>query len=709
MIVLKSAKFSNFKGLRNVNLKFSTDPDKKLTVIRAASGTGKTTLMTALTWGLFGDEALDGGKKNRNKDRLSPTDWDYKKDGEEVTISGEIEIEVIDEETKKPTSYYIIRKQTETFSDTTNFVAQESELTVLKKTPQGDVAQSQPEFFLERTFLPFALKDIFFFDGDSALKFTDTTDANGRRQRVESAIKKLLGLEILEQAESHLENAKAEILRRIKNDMPGTQIEQLVTRELQLTDEIQKLKADVKDLRDNYSSLFDQKQKQESLKDEILSKGGDKKDNLRRELEASSKQLKAAEDELERNIGSLRDKLNTPELLFQISNVFLGKADEIFSDLQQKKIIPNTLPGILEDVLNEGRCICGGDLSEGTAGHKHISFELSNLKLQTTAHGVLLSLSQSLKSAFSRTKPGAMNWVTSVKETQRTIVQLRQQESDLRQKKEALHVEISQIPEANLQLVLKNINELQVSINELSVNQRVTETKIDAKVAQLMEIVMEKDKVESKNKKFMKSIAQQHSADDLMEVVKKTIGHLNGETIDEVSEKMNSVFMQMIGSELNLNGKEATIVGVKLSRTFDISVVGPGSLQFSPKAMLSGAQNRALTVAFILALTQVSGESAMTVIDSPLGVLDTYIRRAMLKILIKESQQPILFLTYSEIMGVEDILDDSAGVFLTMTNSYQYAMGLLVNKPSTIYNEVIVCGCSHRTTCAICKRREDKQ
>ena len=557
--------------------------------------------------------------------------------------------------------------------------------------------------------MPFPLKDIFFFDGDSALKFTDTTDANGRRQRVESAIKKLLGLEILEQAESHLVNAKAEILRRIKNENPGTPIEQLVTEELQLIAEIQKLEADVKGLRDNYSSLFDQKQKQEGLRDEILSKGGGKKDDLRRELEASSKQLKAVEDELERNIVSLREKLNTPDLLFQISNVFLGKADEIYADLEQKKIIPNTLPEILEDVLNEGRCICGEDISEGTAGHKHISSELSNLKLQTTAHGVLLSLSQSLKSASSRAKPGAMNWVTNVKETQRTIVQFRQQESDLRQKKEALHVEISEIPEANLQLVVKNINELQASINEISVNQRVTETKIDGKKEKLMETVKEKAQVESKNKKLMKSTAQQHSADDLMKVVKKTIGHLNGETIDEVSEKMNSLFMQIIGSEPNLDGKEASIVGVKLNRTFDISVIGPQSLQHSPKAILSGAQNRALTVAFILALTQVSGESAMTVIDTPLGVMDTYIRRAMLKTLIQESQQPILFLTYSEIMGVEDILDDSAGVFLTMTNSYQYAMGLLVNKPSTIYNEVIVCGCSHRTTCAICKRREDKQ
>jgi DNA sulfur modification protein DndD len=709
MIVLKNAKFTNFKAFRNVTLKFSTDQEKKLTVVRAANGTGKTTLMTALTWGLFGDEALQGGKKNRNKDRLSPTDWDYRKDGKDISICVEIEVEVIDEETKKPTSYQIIRRQSELFADSMNFVTQESELTVLKKTPQGDVVQPQPEFFLERTFLPFPLKDIFFFDGDSALKFTDTTDSNGRRQRVESAIKKLLGLEILEQAESHLENAKAEILRRIKTENPGTPIDELVTKEIQLKEEINKLKSAVRDLRENYASLLDQKLKQESLKDEILSKGGGKQDELRRDLEAATKQLKAVEDELERNVRSLREKLNTPELLFQISNNFLEKADEIFTDLQQKKIIPNTLPEILENVLKQGRCICGDDISDGTTGHKHISLELSNLKQQTSAHGLLLSLSQSLNSAFARSKPGAMNWVTNVSETQRTIVQLRQQESDLRLKKESLQVQIAEIPEANLQIVLNHINDLQASINEISVTQRVTETKIDAREAQLMEIIVEKGKVESKNKKLLKSISQQHSADDLMRVVKKTIDHLNGETIDEVSEKMNAIFMQMIGSDSNNDGKEASIVGVKLSREFDISVIGPEGATFSPQAMLSGAQNRALTVSFILALTHVSGESAMTVIDTPLGVTDTYIRRSMLKTLILESRQPILFLTYSEIMGVEDILDSSTGSFATMTNAYHYGLGLLSNKPKTNFNEVIVCECSHRQSCAICKRKEDQK
>ena len=48
----------NFRLLKDIAFEFSTHGDRNLTVIRAANESGKTTLLTALQWGLFGDEAL---------------------------------------------------------------------------------------------------------------------------------------------------------------------------------------------------------------------------------------------------------------------------------------------------------------------------------------------------------------------------------------------------------------------------------------------------------------------------------------------------------------------------------------------------------------------------------------------------------------------------------------------------------------------------
>ena len=49
------AKFENFRLLRHLELDFSTDNEKKLTVIRAANETGKTTILNGLQWAFYGE------------------------------------------------------------------------------------------------------------------------------------------------------------------------------------------------------------------------------------------------------------------------------------------------------------------------------------------------------------------------------------------------------------------------------------------------------------------------------------------------------------------------------------------------------------------------------------------------------------------------------------------------------------------------------
>ena len=79
--------FRNFRILRDVEIDFSTNDNKPLTVIRAENETGKTTMLRALQWGLFGEESLP----NRGRDfRMHPIDWNTN-DGNEVKISVEID------------------------------------------------------------------------------------------------------------------------------------------------------------------------------------------------------------------------------------------------------------------------------------------------------------------------------------------------------------------------------------------------------------------------------------------------------------------------------------------------------------------------------------------------------------------------------------------------------------------------------------------
>ena len=106
---LLRAHIENFRLLRDVTFEFATGATRNVTVIRAANESGKTTLLTALQWGLFGDSALpDFGAGYR----LSPLDIPGDS-SVAVPISVEIDYEV-PTRTGHVQQYRIIRSALET-------------------------------------------------------------------------------------------------------------------------------------------------------------------------------------------------------------------------------------------------------------------------------------------------------------------------------------------------------------------------------------------------------------------------------------------------------------------------------------------------------------------------------------------------------------------------------------------------------------------
>ena len=49
----------NFRQYRDVEVEFARDPEKNFTIIKGNNGTGKTTMLNALSWCLYGEEIHD--------------------------------------------------------------------------------------------------------------------------------------------------------------------------------------------------------------------------------------------------------------------------------------------------------------------------------------------------------------------------------------------------------------------------------------------------------------------------------------------------------------------------------------------------------------------------------------------------------------------------------------------------------------------------
>ncbi len=173
--------------------------------------------------------------------------------------------------------------------------------------------------------------------------------------------------------------------------------------------------------------------------------------------------------------------------------------------------------------------------------------------------------------------------------------------------------------------------------------------------------------------------------------------------LEKVSSLMNEIFLEMIGADPT---QGAIIRKAIISKDFDIVVYGPSERTINPDRDLNGASRRALTLAFILALTKVSGVEAPNVIDTPLGMMSGFVKKSVLKAAIRESSQLVLFLTRSEIADCEDILDAEAGSVITLTNPAHFPR-MLINDPKVSERTLLSCGCNHRQECKQCQRRID--
>ena len=166
-------------------------------------------------------------------------------------------------------------------------------------------------------------------------------------------------------------------------------------------------------------------------------------------------------------------------------------------------------------------------------------------------------------------------------------------------------------------------------------------------------------------KKGARILAELEVTQDVTRVLQSALERITDEELQKVSELMNSIFLEMIGADPE---QGAIIQHAEISRQFDIIVYGPNSRTLDPDRDLNGASRRALTLAFILALTKISEVEAPNVIDTPLGMTSGYVKRSILRTAIQRSAQLILFLTHDEIAGCEDIIDEEAGIVYTLTN-----------------------------------------
>ncbi len=705
---LIKATFKNFRLLKDLTIEFSTDEEKPLTVVRAANETGKTTCEYGLMWGLYGSKSLP----KKSEFQLFPADLKAK--GErKVDISVEIEFRVEHIRSTGRSSqelgasdYRLIRSCVE-YSDTESGVRRESErIKMFRISLSGSepVDDAEANRVIENS-LPESLKDVYFTDGDSAMSFIEAAATRGvKRKRVSNAVEALLGIEYLNTTVRHLENVSKRFGQEIDNTDYKTQLEQLNDRIGGWTEDISEWEKDSSDLEDQKNSGEKELRTIKAQIEEALKLGD--KEKLVGEINSTRCQITNYKTNAEKQLQQIAS-LTSNE---QVSKIFLGdiakKAKDTLNNLNKDKKLPKVNIPILEELLDSNSCFCGADLrkgiEEGEFRRSKIKHAISSSRESDMIHECAASLFYRVRSEeFDIAKN---NWIESYTSYQgmyqNTVSSLRTAE----EKYSGLDASIKELDDRMLNELKEQEENIDSKINRINTSLGMINGQIKDATDRKKDAEADRGKVEKKIGKTSSSAGKLTLSRLTQSIFSSIVDRLKTEELRKVSAEMNRIFLEMIGSDPEKNDL-TLITEARLTDDYDIVVFGPGGHQLDPDQDLNGASRRAITLAFILALTRVSEVEAPNVIDTPLGMMSGYVKQSVLLQTVKEGSQAILFLTHDEIKGVEEILDQYAGAVYTLTNPAHYPR-MLKNEPDVKDAGIIKCACNHNKACEICKRKD---
>ncbi|MCU7860977.1 MAG: AAA family ATPase, partial [Candidatus Thiodiazotropha sp. (ex Lucinoma kastoroae)] len=364
---LVAARIRNFKLLREIDLSFSVDPHKPLTVIRAENGSGKTSTLQALRWALYGKDVLDEPLV-----RLSPADWP---DNSLCTISVEIDfdhtaVSTVDGEAMTSKTSYMLKREVKEKPEGDRPNRGQERVTLFEKTSAGAEPIDAAESRLAQM-LPKEMIDIFFTDGDAAMTFiSPQLSDNTKRDKVKDAIRSLLGLDLLERVEKRISDTQSAVNRQITKDAGSNmlatvteEIEETTNKKDDLTEDVIILNGQIEDIERKLHTIS---------RDLTRALEAGSYEQLAHQRENYQKQLDVATEDEEKLKRAHQELFESEGLSWGFLEPVLQQGYDHLNSLHAEGIIPKAAVPVLEERLKLEECICGADLTEGTTAREKV-------------------------------------------------------------------------------------------------------------------------------------------------------------------------------------------------------------------------------------------------------------------------------------------------------------------------------------------------
>jgi DNA sulfur modification protein DndD len=695
----------NFKLLEDLEVNFSSDASRPLTVIRAENASGKTSLLGALQWGLWGERALDARGV-----RLSSVHWPTSEPCEiavEIAFSHTSHMLVGQQQVTNTRRYRLRRSVTEAVVDGKSQRSAET-VSLMEVTDSGFAPVNSPEAELEKI-LSIDLRGVFFTDGDRAMNFISSQlTRTDKRSQVRDAIKALLEIGVIEDAIKHVKAALAR-KRQETGDLGGANVAHQAEEVNLLTARKDALEEKKREAVAAAIDLGAQLEAAQRALEEALQRGN--YEDLVRSSQGIKERKAGAEQMLTKLSREHQTLFSSRALTWSLVEPVLRDGLRVLNGLHDRGIIPAAAIGVLQDRLAMELCICGEPLLAGTRARKAVEDEIERQRASDANKQRLTRLFHYAQADAGEHDVDLGGWPAKLDNVIGNRVGFSKIVREAEQDLEVVEKQIAAVNLADVEEKRQLRKALASALAQQQEQQTRSELELAGVEARLAEAEQQHAEAMKRDDRLRRAQSQLVAAQDILGVLGGVMEELQGDYLERVSRRMDALFRSMIAADADLPEDLQLITGASITPEYDIVVHTVGNQTLDPDHELNGASQRALTFAFIWALTEVSDTVAPRVIDTPLGMMSGYVKRSVLNHiseLVSDGQpdrQVVLFLTRSEIAQVEDLLDARAGIIFTLTNT---AAGDLSVPSDDEHPRIVRCECNHRQVCRICSRIDDR-
>ena len=644
-MIIRQISLSNFRQYKDPQtIKFSCDKDKNVTVILGINTSGKTTLIQAFNWCLYGTTSFASKTDLLNSERMRSLGL-YSS----CIVSVEVELE------HEGKLYVVRRTQQATKTESERIKYQPSILKVEFKEENGEM-QEISSYECGNTInkiLPAALSDYFFFDGEHISNINNKGD-------VVAAVRGLMGLETISEAVDHFNKGSNSVIGKLSKELDIGQDEK--SRRYQV--ELDGAKAQLQVLEGRISQAKEEidyfENRKKELNDIILANADTK--NRQEEKIRVEKDIAF----LERNQENLEQQLvkdftkNAPKF-FMLP--LYKKVYQVLLDAKQEgEGIPEMHSKAIDFILARKKCICGIDLTQNQGAVNHIKYEQSLLPPQhigTTirTYKERLSFDESEIEGFAR-------------EIENDYRRIRENANQLDDKKSRM-MELSRLLQGNVDVGKferdnnendRQLREKRELLTNLSVRIGETKNRIQSLEKTVDSLVLATEK----NKKVKRCLAY---ANKIYTWFKESYDRAEQDVKTELDKSINSIFSQMYHGKriVEIDSKYHITLKIDNGDGVFVADTSPGLDTVKNFAFISGIVDLARRKAKEQKsddpdVVEYSTEPYPVVMDAPFSNADEIHIANISKVLPQVAEQVILIVMKKDWEHAKPMMKDKIGM-----------------------------------------------